>query len=161
MTATYYSSVSEAKISKKRQTGNAAQGEIQESPFSLRMFTDGNSRQATNNPCFLFFVEWTMIITRYLKDLIGRLTEYFCSVPTASNSGSANTSSLFPQHQRPHIENAQKQWVYLTRLLCWMYEDNLLSAHMFLTWLVEQWKALKPDDDGLLKLLLPQTFQVC
>jgi mediator of RNA polymerase II transcription subunit 12 len=128
MTATYYSSVSEAKISKKRQTGNAAQ-------------------------------EWTMIITRYLKDLIGRLTEYFCSVPTASNSGSANTSSLFPQHQRPHIENAQKQWVYLTRLLCWMYEDNLLSAHMFLTWLVEQWKALKPDDDGLLKLLLPQTFQ--
>ncbi|XP_065840950.1 mediator of RNA polymerase II transcription subunit 12-like protein isoform X2 [Oscarella lobularis] len=101
--------------------------------------------------------EWTGIITRYLKDVMGKLTEYYSSAAPASVL--PGSGSFFPQSQKPALENALKQWSYVTQLAQHMYQEFLLNRHDFLTWLIDQMRLLKSEEEGVLKLLLPQALK--
>ena len=132
-----------------------------------------------SRPSDPFLAEWTGIITRYLKDVMGKLTEYYSSAAPASVL--PGSGSFFPQSQKPALENALKQWSYVTQLaqhmyqvvneqetgnrnsdvVFFFYEEFLLNRHDFLTWLIDQMRLLKSEEEGVLKLLLPQALKVC
>ena len=62
-----------------------------------------------------FNVEWTATITKYLKDQLNKLSDFY--------------HQSF-QRMSADVELAQKQWHYTVRLTDWLYEVGLLTHYL-------------------------------
>ncbi|XP_071609028.1 mediator of RNA polymerase II transcription subunit 12-like protein isoform X8 [Heliangelus exortis] len=115
---------------------------ISEAKIKKRQATDPN-------------IEWTQIITRYLREQLAKVAE-FCH----ATSSQGNSSVVVPQE----MEQALKQWEYNEKLSFYMFQEGMLERHEYLTWILDVLEKIRPTDDDLLKLLLPlmlQTVTLC
>lgn len=86
-------------------------------------------------------LEWTPAICKYLRDIFNKLAE-----------NSSGQSTISPESQ---LESLQQQWYYFTQFARYMFEENLLEKHDFLTWLVGLFEKIKPAEDSILRLIAP------
>uniref|UniRef100_A0A8C4W9H2 Mediator complex subunit 12L n=1 Tax=Gopherus evgoodei TaxID=1825980 RepID=A0A8C4W9H2_9SAUR len=96
-------------------------------------------------------IEWTQISTRYLREQLAKITEFY---HVSSNQG--NGSVAMPQE----VEQALKQWEYNEKLTFYLFQEGMLERHEYLTWILDVLEKIRPADDELLKLLLPLMLQV-
>uniref|UniRef100_A0A8B9Q740 Mediator complex subunit 12L n=1 Tax=Apteryx owenii TaxID=8824 RepID=A0A8B9Q740_APTOW len=111
---------------------------ISEAKIKKRQATDPN-------------IEWTQIITRYLREQLAKVAEFY-----HMTSGQGNNSVAMPQE----MEHALKQWEYNEKLSFYMFQEGMLERHEYLTWILDVLEKIRPIDDDLLKLLLPLMLQV-
>uniref|UniRef100_A0A8C8E9R4 Mediator complex subunit 12L n=1 Tax=Otus sunia TaxID=257818 RepID=A0A8C8E9R4_9STRI len=111
---------------------------ISEAKIKKRQATDPN-------------IEWTQIITKYLREQLAKVAEFY---HVASSQG--NSSIVMPQE----MEQALKQWEYNEKLSFYMFQEGMLERHEYLTWILDVLEKIRPTDDDLLKLLLPLMLQV-
>ncbi|XP_038607696.1 mediator of RNA polymerase II transcription subunit 12-like protein isoform X2 [Tachyglossus aculeatus] len=95
-------------------------------------------------------VEWTQISTRYLREQLVKIAEFY---HMTSNPG--HDSAAIPQD----VEQAMKQWEYNEKLAFYMFQEGMLERHEYLTWILDVLEKIRPVDDDLLKLLLPLMLQ--
>ncbi|XP_030430973.1 mediator of RNA polymerase II transcription subunit 12-like protein isoform X2 [Gopherus evgoodei] len=95
-------------------------------------------------------IEWTQISTRYLREQLAKITEFY---HVSSNQG--NGSVAMPQE----VEQALKQWEYNEKLTFYLFQEGMLERHEYLTWILDVLEKIRPADDELLKLLLPLMLQ--
>ncbi|XP_071898703.1 mediator of RNA polymerase II transcription subunit 12-like protein isoform X14 [Anas platyrhynchos] len=110
---------------------------ISEAKIKKRQATDPN-------------IEWTQIITRYLREQLAKVAEFY-HVTTSQGNGSV----VMPQE----MEQALKQWEYNEKLSFYMFQEGMLERHEYLTWILDVLEKIRPTDDDLLKLLLPLMLQ--
>uniref|UniRef100_A0A8C6N8Y5 Uncharacterized protein n=1 Tax=Melopsittacus undulatus TaxID=13146 RepID=A0A8C6N8Y5_MELUD len=110
---------------------------ISEAKIKKRQATDPN-------------IEWTQIITKYLREQLAKVAE-FCHV----TSSQGNSSVVMPQE----MEQVLKQWEYNEKLSFYMFQEGMLERHEYLTWILDVLEKIRPTDDELLKLLLPLMLQ--
>uniref|UniRef100_A0A8B9Q726 Mediator complex subunit 12L n=1 Tax=Apteryx owenii TaxID=8824 RepID=A0A8B9Q726_APTOW len=110
---------------------------ISEAKIKKRQATDPN-------------IEWTQIITRYLREQLAKVAEFY-----HMTSGQGNNSVAMPQE----MEHALKQWEYNEKLSFYMFQEGMLERHEYLTWILDVLEKIRPIDDDLLKLLLPLMLQ--
>ncbi|NXG58703.1 MD12L protein, partial [Hemiprocne comata] len=110
---------------------------ISEAKIKKRQATDPN-------------IEWTQIITRYLREQLAKVAEFY---HVTSSPGSS--SVVMPQD----MEQALKQWEYNEKLSFYMFQEGMLERHEYLTWILDVLEKIRPTDDELLKLLLPLVLQ--
>uniref|UniRef100_A0A663E5C6 Mediator complex subunit 12L n=1 Tax=Aquila chrysaetos chrysaetos TaxID=223781 RepID=A0A663E5C6_AQUCH len=111
---------------------------ISEAKIKKRQATDPN-------------IEWTQIITRYLREQLAKVAEFY-----HATSSQGNSSVVMPQE----MEQALKQWEYNEKLSFYMFQEGMLERHEYLTWILDVLEKIRPTDDDLLKLLLPLMLQV-
>uniref|UniRef100_A0A8B9CSD9 Mediator complex subunit 12L n=1 Tax=Anser brachyrhynchus TaxID=132585 RepID=A0A8B9CSD9_9AVES len=111
---------------------------ISEAKIKKRQATDPN-------------IEWTQIITRYLREQLAKVAEFY-----HVTSSQGNGSVVMPQE----MEQALKQWEYNEKLSFYMFQEGMLERHEYLTWILDVLEKIRPTDDDLLKLLLPLMLQV-
>ncbi|XP_053929944.1 mediator of RNA polymerase II transcription subunit 12-like protein isoform X7 [Cuculus canorus] len=115
---------------------------ISEAKIKKRQATDPN-------------IEWTQIITRYLREQLAKVAEFYHVTASQGNS-----SGVMPQE----MEQALKQWEYNEKLSFYMFQEGMLERHEYLTWILDVLEKIRPTDDDLLKLLMPlmlQTVTLC
>nr|XP_032662116.1 mediator of RNA polymerase II transcription subunit 12-like protein isoform X1 [Chelonoidis abingdonii] len=95
-------------------------------------------------------IEWTQISTRYLREQLAKVAEFY---RVSSNQG--NGSIAMPQE----VEQALKQWEYNEKLAFYLFQEGMLERHEYLTWILDVLEKIRPADDELLKLLLPLMLQ--
>ncbi|XP_039343228.1 mediator of RNA polymerase II transcription subunit 12-like protein isoform X2 [Mauremys reevesii] len=95
-------------------------------------------------------IEWTQISTRYLREQLAKIAEFY---HVSSNQG--NGSVAMPQE----VEQALKQWEYNEKLAFYLFQEGMLERHEYLTWILDVLEKIRPADDELLKLLLPLMLQ--
>ncbi|XP_030071522.1 mediator of RNA polymerase II transcription subunit 12-like protein [Microcaecilia unicolor] len=95
-------------------------------------------------------IEWTQILTRYLREQLAKIAEFYHAT---SNQGSSGAT--VPQE----VEQAMKEWEYNEKLAFYMFQEGMLERHEYLTWILDVLEKLRPADDELLKLLLPLMLQ--
>ncbi|XP_050821741.1 mediator of RNA polymerase II transcription subunit 12-like protein isoform X2 [Gopherus flavomarginatus] len=95
-------------------------------------------------------IEWTQISTRYLREQLAKIAEFY---HVSSNQG--NGSVAMPQE----VEQALKQWEYNEKLTFYLFQEGMLERHEYLTWILDVLEKIRPADDELLKLLLPLMLQ--
>ncbi|NXT74315.1 MD12L protein, partial [Zapornia atra] len=110
---------------------------ISEAKIKKRQATDPN-------------IEWTQIITRYLREQLAKVAEFY-----HGTSSQGNSSVVMPQE----MEQALKQWEYNEKLSFYMFQEGMLERHEYLTWILDVLEKIRPTDDDLLKLLLPLMLQ--
>ncbi|XP_059587021.1 mediator of RNA polymerase II transcription subunit 12-like protein isoform X5 [Alligator mississippiensis] len=110
---------------------------ISEAKLKKRQATDPN-------------IEWTQILTRYLREQLAKIAEFY---HVTTNQG--NGSVAVPQE----VEQALKQWEYNEKLAFYMFQEGMLERHEYLTWILDVLEKIRPTDDDLLKLLLPLMLQ--
>ncbi|KAM6062820.1 mediator of RNA polymerase II transcription subunit 12-like protein [Chlamydotis macqueenii] len=110
---------------------------ISEAKIKKRQATDPN-------------IEWTQIITRYLREQLAKVAEFY-----HVTSSQGNSSVVMP----PEMEQALKQWEYNEKLSFYMFQEGMLERHEYLTWILDVLEKIRPTDDDLLKLLLPLMLQ--
>ncbi|KFV10980.1 Mediator of RNA polymerase II transcription subunit 12-like, partial [Tauraco erythrolophus] len=110
---------------------------ISEAKIKKRQATDPN-------------IEWTQIITRYLREQLAKVAEFY-----HVTSSQGNSSAVMPQE----MEQALKQWEYNEKLSFYMFQEGMLERHEYLTWILDVLEKIRPTDDDLLKLLLPLMLQ--
>uniref|UniRef100_A0A663E5W8 Mediator complex subunit 12L n=1 Tax=Aquila chrysaetos chrysaetos TaxID=223781 RepID=A0A663E5W8_AQUCH len=110
---------------------------ISEAKIKKRQATDPN-------------IEWTQIITRYLREQLAKVAEFY-----HATSSQGNSSVVMPQE----MEQALKQWEYNEKLSFYMFQEGMLERHEYLTWILDVLEKIRPTDDDLLKLLLPLMLQ--
>nr|XP_033813858.1 mediator of RNA polymerase II transcription subunit 12-like protein isoform X2 [Geotrypetes seraphini] len=110
---------------------------ISEAKIKKRQATDPN-------------IEWTQILTRYLREQLAKIAEFYHSTLNQGNSG-----AVLPQE----VEQAMKEWEYNEKLAFYMFQEGMLERHEYLTWILDVLEKLRPADDELLKLLLPLMLQ--
>uniref|UniRef100_A0A8B9IFK8 Mediator complex subunit Med12 domain-containing protein n=1 Tax=Anser cygnoides TaxID=8845 RepID=A0A8B9IFK8_ANSCY len=110
---------------------------ISEAKIKKRQATDPN-------------IEWTQIITRYLREQLAKVAEFY-----HVTSSQGNGSVVMPQE----MEQALKQWEYNEKLSFYMFQEGMLERHEYLTWILDVLEKIRPTDDDLLKLLLPLMLQ--
>uniref|UniRef100_A0A8C3SW21 Mediator complex subunit 12L n=1 Tax=Chelydra serpentina TaxID=8475 RepID=A0A8C3SW21_CHESE len=96
-------------------------------------------------------IEWTQISTRYLREQLAKIAEFY---HVSSNQG--NGSVAMPQE----VEQALKQWEYNEKLAFYLFQEGMLERHEYLTWILDVLEKIRPADDEVLKLLLPLMLQV-
>uniref|UniRef100_A0A8C3C2Z0 Mediator complex subunit 12L n=1 Tax=Cairina moschata TaxID=8855 RepID=A0A8C3C2Z0_CAIMO len=110
---------------------------ISEAKIKKRQATDPN-------------IEWTQIITRYLREQLAKVAEFY-----HVTSSQGNGSVVMPQE----MEQVLKQWEYNEKLSFYMFQEGMLERHEYLTWILDVLEKIRPTDDDLLKLLLPLMLQ--
>ncbi|XP_077204785.1 mediator of RNA polymerase II transcription subunit 12-like protein isoform X2 [Paroedura picta] len=95
-------------------------------------------------------LEWTQIATRYLREQLAKIAEFY-----HVTSNQASSSVAVP----PEVEQALKQWEYNEKLAFYMFQEGMLERHEYLTWILDVLEKIRPADDELLKLLLPLMLQ--
>ncbi|XP_048811463.1 mediator of RNA polymerase II transcription subunit 12-like protein isoform X3 [Lagopus muta] len=110
---------------------------ISEAKIKKRQATDPNT-------------EWTQIITRYLREQLAKVAEFY---HVTSSQGSS--SVVMPQE----MEQALKQWEYNEKLSFYMFQEGMLERHEYLTWILDVLEKIRPADDDILKLVLPLMLQ--
>ncbi|KAM4772759.1 mediator of RNA polymerase II transcription subunit 12-like protein [Rhinophrynus dorsalis] len=110
---------------------------ISEAKIKKRQSTDPN-------------MEWTQILTRYLREQLGKIAEFYHT----SSSQCHNAVALTQE-----VEQALKQWEYNEKLAFYMFQEGLLERHEYLTWMLDVLEKVHPLDDELLKILLPLVLQ--
>uniref|UniRef100_A0A7M4EH02 Mediator complex subunit 12L n=1 Tax=Crocodylus porosus TaxID=8502 RepID=A0A7M4EH02_CROPO len=110
---------------------------ISEAKLKKRQATDPN-------------IEWTQILTRFLREQLAKIAEFY---HVTTNQG--NSSVAVPQE----VEQALKQWEYNEKLAFYMFQEGMLERHEYLTWILDVLEKIRPTDDDLLKLLLPLMLQ--
>ncbi|XP_040469200.1 mediator of RNA polymerase II transcription subunit 12-like protein isoform X12 [Falco naumanni] len=110
---------------------------ISEAKIKKRQATDPN-------------IEWTQIVTKYLREQLARVAEFY-----HVTSSQGNSSVVMPQE----MEQALKQWEYNEKLSFYMFQEGMLERHEYLTWILDVLEKIRPTDDDLLKLLLPLMLQ--
>ncbi|KAM6305236.1 mediator of RNA polymerase II transcription subunit 12-like protein [Aegotheles albertisi] len=110
---------------------------ISEAKIKKRQATDPN-------------IEWTQIVTRYLREQLAKVAEFY-----NVTSSQGNSSVVMPQE----MEQALKQWEYNEKLSFYMFQEGMLERHEYLTWILDVLEKIRPTDDELLKLLLPLMLQ--
>ncbi|XP_078266596.1 mediator of RNA polymerase II transcription subunit 12-like protein isoform X3 [Rhinoraja longicauda] len=96
-------------------------------------------------------LEWTQILTRYLREQLAKIAEYY--------HGSGGQIPAATAAVPAEVEQAIKQWEYNEKLAFYTFQDGMLERHEYLTWILEVLEKVKPADDELLKLLLPLMLQ--
>ncbi|KAM4693939.1 mediator of RNA polymerase II transcription subunit 12-like protein isoform 2-T2 [Discoglossus pictus] len=110
---------------------------ISEAKIKKRQATDPN-------------MEWTQILTRYLREQLAKIAEFY-----NTNSSPCNSSEVVTQE----VEEALKHWEYNEKLAFYMFQEGLLERHEYLTWMLDVLEKVQPLDDELLKILLPLVLQ--
>ncbi|XP_061493052.1 mediator of RNA polymerase II transcription subunit 12-like protein [Rhineura floridana] len=95
-------------------------------------------------------LEWTQISTRYLREQLAKIAEFY-----HMTSGQGSSSVVVT----PEVEQALKQWEYNEKLAFYMFQEGMLERHEYLTWILDVLEKIKPAADELLKLLLPLMLQ--
>uniref|UniRef100_A0A803YJU1 Mediator complex subunit Med12 domain-containing protein n=1 Tax=Meleagris gallopavo TaxID=9103 RepID=A0A803YJU1_MELGA len=111
---------------------------ISEAKIKKRQATDPNT-------------EWTQVITRYLREQLAKVAEFY-----HVTSSQGNSSVVMPQE----MEQALKQWEYNEKLSFYMFQEGMLERHEYLTWILDVLEKIRPADDDILKLVLPLVLQV-
>uniref|UniRef100_A0A8C9PYV4 Mediator complex subunit 12L n=1 Tax=Spermophilus dauricus TaxID=99837 RepID=A0A8C9PYV4_SPEDA len=111
---------------------------ISEAKIKKRQATDPN-------------LEWTQISTRYLREQLAKISDFYHLASTASDG---------PVPVPPEVEQAMRQWEYNEKLAFHMFQEGLLEKHEYLTWILDVLEKIRPMDDDLLKLLLPLMLQL-
>ncbi|XP_069753552.1 mediator of RNA polymerase II transcription subunit 12-like protein isoform X2 [Narcine bancroftii] len=96
-------------------------------------------------------LEWTQILTRYLREQLAKIAEYYHG---PSGQGPPSTAAVPPE-----VEQAIKQWEYNEKLAFYTFQDGMLERHEYLTWILEVLEKVRPADDEILKLLLSLMLQ--
>ncbi|XP_017589904.1 PREDICTED: mediator of RNA polymerase II transcription subunit 12-like protein [Corvus brachyrhynchos] len=102
-------------------------------------------RQATDPS-----IEWTQIVTKYLREQLAKVAEFYHGTSSQGNSSVAMPSE---------VEQALQQWEYNEKLSFYMFQEGMLERHEYLTWILDVLEKIRPADDDLLKLLLPLMLQ--
>uniref|UniRef100_A0A8U7MLX7 Mediator complex subunit 12L n=1 Tax=Corvus moneduloides TaxID=1196302 RepID=A0A8U7MLX7_CORMO len=102
-------------------------------------------RQATDPS-----IEWTQIVTKYLREQLAKVAEFYHGTSSQGNSSVAMPSE---------VEQALQQWEYNEKLSFYMFQEGMLERHEYLTWILDVLEKIRPTDDDLLKLLLPLMLQ--
>ncbi|KAM3930465.1 mediator of RNA polymerase II transcription subunit 12-like protein [Leptodactylus fuscus] len=110
---------------------------ISEAKIKKRQSTDPN-------------IEWTQILTKYLRDQLVKIADFY-----HANSSQCNSPLVVTQD----MEQALKHWEYNEKLAFYMFQEGLLERHEYLTWMLEVLEKVHPLDDELLKILLPLVLQ--
>uniref|UniRef100_A0A803Y0T5 Mediator complex subunit Med12 domain-containing protein n=1 Tax=Meleagris gallopavo TaxID=9103 RepID=A0A803Y0T5_MELGA len=110
---------------------------ISEAKIKKRQATDPNT-------------EWTQVITRYLREQLAKVAEFY-----HVTSSQGNSSVVMPQE----MEQALKQWEYNEKLSFYMFQEGMLERHEYLTWILDVLEKIRPADDDILKLVLPLVLQ--
>ncbi|KAM8953143.1 mediator of RNA polymerase II transcription subunit 12-like protein [Pelodytes ibericus] len=95
-------------------------------------------------------MEWTQILTRYLKEQLAKIADFYHTSSTQCSKSVAVTQE---------VEQALKQWEYNEKLAFYMFQEGLLERHEYLTWMLDVLEKVHPLDDELLKILLPLVLQ--
>ncbi|XP_075426563.1 mediator of RNA polymerase II transcription subunit 12-like protein isoform X3 [Ascaphus truei] len=95
-------------------------------------------------------MEWTQILTRYLREQLAKIAEFYHTSSNQCNSSVALTQE---------VEQAVKHWEYNEKLAFYMFQEGLLERHEYLTWMLDVLEKVRPLDDELLKILLPLVLQ--
>ncbi|KAM4821379.1 mediator of RNA polymerase II transcription subunit 12-like protein [Thomomys bottae] len=95
-------------------------------------------------------VEWTQISTRYLREQLVKISDFYHM---------ASSTSEGPVALPPAVEQAMKQWEYNEKLAFHMFQEGMLEKHDYLTWILDILEKIRPMDDDHLKLLLPLMLQ--
>ncbi|GAB6019774.1 hypothetical protein CHUAL_001322 [Chamberlinius hualienensis] len=116
--------------------------------------------------------EWTQTLTRFLREQLHKVADYYrsgndTSSSSSSSSGSGSvgsgggttTSGVSSGNFTPEVDLALKQWNYCTQLARYLFEEGLLDQHDFLTFILDMIDKCKMSDDGILKLLMPLVLQ--
>ena len=123
-----------------------------------------------------FPTEWTMALTKHLREQLIKMTEYLSSTSSSATS-LANTSKLTTsfltaggtrQPTGPSdltMDFSMRQWNYSCRLAYYMYHEGLLDRFEFLYWMLEQLERLcggvkTSSDATILKLIVSQIVKV-
>ncbi|XP_068136917.1 mediator of RNA polymerase II transcription subunit 12-like protein isoform X2 [Hyperolius riggenbachi] len=110
---------------------------ISEAKIKKRQSTDPN-------------IEWTQILTRYLREQLMKIADFY-------HTNSSQCSS--PVAVTQDVEQALRQWEYNEKLAFYMFQEGLLERHEYLTWMLDVLEKIRPLDDELLKILLPLVLQ--
>ncbi|NXB33034.1 MD12L protein, partial [Eulacestoma nigropectus] len=110
---------------------------ISEAKIKKRQATDPN-------------IEWTQIVTKYLREQLAKVAEFY-----HGTSSQGNSSVVMPSE----VEQALRQWEYNEKLSFYMFQEGMLERHEYLTWILDVLEKIRPTDDDLLKLLLPLMLQ--
>lgn len=105
--------------------------------------------------------EWTGTLLKFLRDQTPKLQEYYSQTEKPPPPNAPLTTLANNETEQ---KLALRHWVYCCRLLKYMYEEGLIDRQEVLTWiseLLEKHEKPKnqPQEDGLLRLLMPLTLQ--
>lgn len=110
---------------------------------------------------FLPLLEWTQALTKYLREHLQKIMEYYQgNSPGGSGSASSGQYLIIPPITVADLELAMSQWNYGTQLAQHMYGEGLLDRQEFLTWMVDLLEKGKIADDTVLKQVLAQVLKV-
>ncbi|ELT92763.1 hypothetical protein CAPTEDRAFT_163894 [Capitella teleta] len=99
------------------------------------------------------FNEWTMVITRHLREQLVKIIEHYQGNVTGTSFLTAGPTSVVD------LECPMKNWNYCTNLARYMYEEGLLDQHELLSWFLELLEKQKITDDTVLKLIFAQVMK--
>ena len=86
-------------------------------------------------------LDWTSAICKHLRDIFIKFTDH------------ASAQAVVTPDQQ--LESLQQQWHYFTNFSRYMFEENLLEKHEFLSWLVDLFEKVKPNEESVLRLITP------
>ncbi|XP_075058072.1 mediator of RNA polymerase II transcription subunit 12-like protein isoform X3 [Mixophyes fleayi] len=95
-------------------------------------------------------IEWTQILTRFLRDQLVKIEDFY-----HTNTSQCNSPMVVTQD----VEQAFKHWKYNEKLAFYMFQEGLLERHEYLTWMLDVLEKVHPLADELLKILLPLVLQ--
>lgn len=103
-----------------------------------------------------FFSEWTHALTKFLKDQLSKIADFYQS------HFAGITSSQHQQRMTPEVEQALKQWNYTVRLSHWLYEVRNLTYNSlyFHVWVYMYVLVLLENKNNELGLWLQAPSQV-
>lgn len=112
--------------------------------------------------CFLLYTEWTQALTKYLREHLLKIMEYYQGTSTGGSGPPSSSQFLINQPVTViDLDLSLNHWNYGTQLAQFMYGEGLLDRQEFLSWMVELLEKGKIADDTVLKLVLGQVFRVC
>lgn len=119
------------------------------SQIALNESSNKSKKRQTADPS----QEWTSFLCKFLKEHYGKISE---SISPNVFTPIGSSQHLPPP---PDTEELLKQWDYYIKVARYMYEENLIERHEFLTWLLEMFEKIKSVDDPMLNLIAPMMVQ--
>jgi mediator of RNA polymerase II transcription subunit 12 len=107
------------------------------------------------------YAEWTQALTKYLREQLQKILEYYQGSGGGSAVAAAQSGFLTAAPTTViDLDGATRQWNYGTQLAQHMYSEGLLDRHEFLSWIIELLEKVKITDDTVLKLVMALVLKV-
>lgn len=101
--------------------------------------------------------EWTMVITRYMAELMQKVQEYYGCGQTAA---AAMAPGFLTAGNQVDIDAVSKQWAYCDKLSLHLYQEGLIDRQEYLSWAIDLLENTQGVDDNVLRITLALVYQV-